>query len=314
MFPNIDPFESGMLDVGDTQQIYCECSGNPNGRPVLYLHGGPGSGCTPRNRCYFDPDVYKIVLTDQRGCGRSRPRVEKATDLEVNTTHHLIQDLERLREHLRIDRWTVLGVSWGSTLGLAYAQTYPRRVDAMVLACVTTTSRREVDWMTRGIGRIFPEQWERFARISSLDPVATPNLVDVYAALVFSSDAAVREQAAGAWCAWEDTHVSLAPGYSPNRRFEDGAFRLLFTRIVTHYWRHAAFLEENQLIRKAALLGGIPGILLHGRYDISSPLATAWELHQQWRGSVLHVIDEAGHGGGAMLESIVEATNEIAFA
>ena len=182
---------------------YWECSGNPKGRPILYLHGGPGSGCTPRNRCYFDPGVYKIVLTDQRGCGRSRPLVEKATDLEVNTTLHLIQDLERLREHLRIDRWTVLGVSWGSTLGLAYAQTHPRRVDSMVLACVTTTSRREVNWITRDIGRVFPEQWERFARMASFDPVAAPTLVDAYATLAFSSDATVREQAAREWCAWK---------------------------------------------------------------------------------------------------------------
>jgi proline iminopeptidase len=167
MFPNIDPFESGMLDVGDGQQIYWECAGNPDGRPVLYLHGGPGSGCTPGNRRYFDPAIYKIILTDQRGCGRSRPHVGKATDLEINTTTHLIADLERLREHLRIDRWAVLGVSWGSTLGLAYAQTYPRRVAAIVLACVTKTSYREVKWITHDIGRVFPEQWERFASVTS---------------------------------------------------------------------------------------------------------------------------------------------------
>ncbi len=309
MFPSIDPFDSGMLDVGDAQQIYWECSGNPDGRPVLYLHGGPGSGCTPRNRCYFDPEVYKTVLTDQRGCGRSRPRVEKAADLEVNTTAHLIEDLERLREHLRIDRWLLLGASWGTTLGLAYAQRYPHRVAAMVLACVTTTSRREVNWITRDMGRIFPEQWEKFASVAALCPSAPPNLVDVYAALAFSSDPGVRELAAREWCAWEDTHISLTPGYQPSRRFDDRDFRLLFTRLVTHYWRNAAFLAEDQLIRNASLLNGIPGVLLHGRYDISSPLETAWKLHQQWQGSVLRVIDDAGHGGGTMSESIVEAMN-----
>ncbi len=311
MFPNVDPFETGMLDVGDAQEIYWECSGNPSGRPALYLHGGPGSGCTPGSRRYFDPAIYKIVLTDQRGCGRSRPHVEKATDLDVNTTTHLIQDLERLRKHLRIDRWTVLGASWGTTLGLAYAQTYPQRIRAMVLASVTTTARHEVNWITRDMGRVFPEQWERFAAVASFDPIEGPDLVDAYAALVFSPDPGIRERAAREWCAWEDAHISLARGYSPSRRFEDAPFRLLFTRIVTHYWRHAAFLTEDRLIQNASLLNEIPGILLHGRYDISSPLETAWKLHRQWRASVLRVIDDGGHGGGTMHESIVEAMNQI---
>jgi proline iminopeptidase len=314
MFPNIEPFESGMLDVGDGQQIYWECSGNPDGRPVVYLHGGPGSGCTAQNRRYFDPKIYKIVLTDQRGCGRSRPRVESIGDLEVNTTTRLIGDLERLRERLSIDRWTVFGGSWGTTLGLAYAQAVPHRVTAMVLACVTTTSRREVEWITRDMGRIFPEQWQRFESVRSYDRSGQAELVDVYAELAFSADVAERDLAAREWCAWEDTHVSLAPGYIPNRRFEDPAFRLLFTRLVTHYWRHAAFLHEDQLLRDASRLNDIPGVLLHGRYDISSPLETAWRLHQAWRRSELHVVDHAGHGGGAMPDCIVEAMNRVARA
>jgi proline iminopeptidase len=312
MLPNIEPFASGMLDVGDSQRIYWEFSGNPNGRPAVYLHGGPGSGCTSQNRRYFDPKIYKIVLTDQRGCGRSRPRIDTIDDLRVNTTAHLVGDLECLREHLRIDRWTLLGASWGSTLGLAYAQAFPNRVDAIVLACVTTTSRREVQWITRDMGRIFPKEWERFASVSR-DP-SRIDIVDIYAELLFSPDDAVRELAAREWCAWEDTHVSLAPGYAPSRRFEDPAFRLLFARLVTHYWRHAAFLSEDQLIRNASLLNGIPGVLLHGRHDISSPLETAWRLHQAWRGSALHVVEDAGHGGGAMPESIVEAMRRLALA
>ncbi len=308
MFPNIEPFESGMLAVGDSQEIYWECSGNLNGRPAVYLHGGPGSGCVPQNRRYFDPAIYKIILTDQRGCGRSRPHVGEITDLKVNTTAHLIADLERLREHLRIDRWTVLGGSWGTTLGLAYAQTFPHRVAALVLACVTTTSRREVQWITHDMGRIFPEQWERFASFGSHDQKSQIDLADRYATLVFSADTAIRERAAREWCAWEDTHVSLAPGYVPSRRFDDPAFRLLFTRLVTHYWRHTAFLTEDQLIRNAAILNDIPGVLIHGRHDISSPLETAWRLHRAWRGSILQII-EAGHGGGAMSESVAEAMN-----
>jgi proline iminopeptidase len=163
MFPSIDPYEQGMLDVSDSNQIYWECSGNPLGKPIVYLHGGPGSSSRPNSRRYFDPARYNIVLMDQRGCGRSIPHVKKREDLAVNTTSHLIADIEQLREHLRIDRWEVLGVSWGTTLALAYAQAVPHRIDALVLASVTTTSRREVEWITHGIGRVFPEQWERFA-------------------------------------------------------------------------------------------------------------------------------------------------------
>ena|ERR1700722_20046261 len=313
MFPNIEPFKTGMLAVGDSQEIYWECSGNPNGRPAVYLHGGPGSGSAPQNRRYFDPAIFKIILTDQRGCGRSRPHVAEVSDLKINTTAHLIQDLERLREHLRIDRWSVLGGSWGTTLGLAYAQAVPDRVASIVLACVTTTSRREVQWITHEMSRIFPEQWERFASVGSRDRTPGIDLVDHYAALVFSTDAMIRERAAREWCAWEDTHVSLTPGYAPSRRFEDPAFRLLFTRLVTHYWKHAAFLAQDQLIGHVSLLNGIPGVLLHGRYDISSPVETAWRLHRAWRGSELHLIDDAGHGGGAMFESIATAMSRIAL-
>jgi len=312
MFAPIEPFETGLLEVGDSQQIYWECSGNPKGHPVVYLHGGPGSGCTPQNRRYFDPQAFRIVLTDQRGCGRSRPLVERRSDLEVNTTPHLIDDLERLREHLQVERWTVVGGSWGTTLGLAYAHALPARIAALVLACVTTTSRREVQWITQDVGRIFPEQWERFATVGNRGPVARADLADLYAELVFSDDAAVRASAAREWCAWEDIHVSLAPGYLASRRFEDPDFRLLFTRLVTHYLRHAAFLGEDELIRNASALNGIPGVLLHSRYDVSSPLETAWQLHRGWSGSVLRVFGDAGHGGSSLSEGIVEAMNQIA--
>jgi proline iminopeptidase len=184
----------------------------------------------------------------------------------------------------------------------------------MVLACVTTTSRREVLWITHDMGRIFPEQWKRFASVGSYNGDRGIDLADGYAALAFSADVAVRELAAREWCAWGDTHVSLAPGFVPSHRFEDPAFRLLFTRLVTHYWRHATFLTEDQLIDNASLLETIPGILLHGRYDISSPLETAWRLHKAWRGSELHIIDDAGHGGGGMPESIAAAMSRIALA
>jgi proline iminopeptidase len=312
MFPIIEPFDSGWLDAGDSQQIYWETSGNPHGRPVVFLHGGPGSGCSPQRRRYFDPTIFKIILTDQRGCGRSTPLVETVEHLKVNTTQHLIHDLEVLRRHLGVDRWAMLGGSWGSTLALAYAQTHPVRVAAIVLACVTTTSRREVQWITHDMGRIFPEQWERFSSVGFHERHADAYLPDLYADLVFSEDASVRERAAREWCAWEDTHVSLSPGFTPNRRFDDPHFRLLFTRLVTHYWRHAAFLPEDHLIRNASKLHDIPGILLHGRYDISSPVESAWRLHRAWGDSELHILETAGHGGGEMPERIVEAMNRVA--
>lgn len=306
--PTVEPYDSGLLDVGDGHLVYWECCGNPEGRPALYLHGGPGSGCSPGQRRFFDPGVHRAVLFDQRGCGRSRPLAgEPDADLGTNTTAHLISDIEALRKLHGIERWTVLGLSWGSTLGLAYAQAHPARVASLVLGLVTTTSRREVEWVTEGVGRIFPQEWHRFA---TAVPEALRHLplVDAYAELLFDPDPAVRGHAAREWCAWEDAHVSLAPGHAPNPRYEDPEFRLRFARLVTHYWRHAAFLEDEQLLRDAAILNGIPGFLIHGRYDVSSPLETPWRLSREWTTSRLQILDDAGHGGGGALTArIAEA-------
>jgi proline iminopeptidase len=305
--PAIEPYQAGTLDAGNGHRVYWECCGNPNGKPALYLHGGPGSGCSPGSRRLFDPDVYRIVLFDQRGCGRSTPLAnEPNADLRANTTAHLIGDIERLREHLGIQRFSILGVSWGTTLALAYAQAYPQCVAAIVLALVTTTSRREVQWLTEGVGRIFPQQWERFAAAVPASLRDRP-LVDAYASLLFDADRMVRERAAREWCAWEDAHVSLTPGHKPNPRFDDPAFRLRFARLVTHYWSNHAFLGEEQLIRNAGLLNDIPGDLIHGRFDVSSPLETAWRLSKAWKGSRLHVLDDAGHGGGSLTGAIAGA-------
>ena len=304
-FPPIEPYESGMLDVGDGHQIYWECCGNPNGKPALYLHGGPGSGCSIGQRRFFDPSTYRAVLFDQRGSGRSRPLAsEPDADMSTNTTPHLIADIEALREMLAIERWTILGLSWGTTLALAYAETHPGRVDALVLGFVTTTSRSEVEWITQDVGRVFPQQWERFVaaipeRLRHLRPV------DAYAQLLVDPDPEVREQAAREWCLWEDTHVSFTPGHQPSPRYEDPEFRLRFARLVTHYWSHDAFLGEDQLIRNVATLNGIPGVLICGRYDVSSPLVTAWRLSQNWTTSELRILDDAGHGGGETFYSIV---------
>lgn len=310
----IEPFESGMLDVGDGHRLYWECCGNPQGRPALFLHGGPGSGCSPGQRQLFDPSTFRAVFFDQRGSGRSRPLAsDDGADLRTNTTAHLIADIESLREYLVIESWTILGMSWGSTLGLAYAQAHPENVDAIVLSLVTTTSRREVEWLTEGVGRIFPREWERFASAVP-ESMRHLRLVDAYATLLFDADPAVRERAARDWCAWEDAHVSLAPGHRPNPKFEDPAFRLRFARLVTHYWSHAAFLEEDQLLRDAPILNGIPGALIHGRYDVSSPLETALEISRRWATCRLEIIEDAGHGGGGIVAATVGALERFGAA
>ena len=311
MFPSIEPYDHGMLSVGDDHSIYWECCGNPEGKPALYVHGGPGAGSTAQVRRFFDPHAYRIVLFDQRGCGRSQPLLTERTQLSVNTTQHLISDIELLRAHLSVERWVLLGVSWGTTLALAYAQQFPQSVDTMVLACVTTTTRREVEWITRGVGRMFPQQWEQFAAHVPASLKGVP-LVDAYASLLFAGDPSVEAAAAAAWCAWEDSHVSLNPGHAANQRFLDAAFRLRFARIVTHYWRNAAFLPETEIIDNINVLSDISSVLIHGRYDVSSPLETAFLLHKRWKRSQVRVIDDAGHGGGSLSDHVITALTSFA--
>lgn len=312
-FPSIEPYDSGMLDVGDRNRIYWECCGNPAGKPALFLHGGPGSGCSAGQRRFFDPSLFTAMLFDQRGSGRSRPLASDLdTDLGTNTTAHLIADIEALRELRGVDRWTILGLSWGTTLGLAYAQTHPNRVSALVLAFVTTSSRREVQWITEDMGRVFPQEWDRFFNAVP-DRLRHLRLVDAYARMLADPDPIVRDHAAREWCAWEDAHVSLTPTHAPNPRYQDPEFRLRFARLVTHYWQHAAFLEEDQLIRDAAKLNGIPGVLIHGRFDVSGPLITAWRLFQRWTTCRLHILDNAGHGGGnEVVPVVIGALNHFA--
>ena len=313
-YPEIEPYDHGMLDVGDGQRVYWEMCGNPEGKPAVVLHGGPGSGCTPGWRRYFDPDAYRIVLFDQRGCGRSTPHAsDPAVDLSTNTTQHLLADIERLRRHLGIDRWLVFGGSWGSTLGLAYAETHPERVSEIVLFAIATTTRRDVEWVTRDVGRLFPAQWARF-RDGVPAAERGGGLVEAYSRLLHDPDPAVREKAARHWCDWEDSHVAIRPDHRPNPRYEDPAFRMAFARLVTHYWRHAAWLEDGILLREARRLTGIPGVLVHGRLDVSSPVDNAWELCRAWPDSELVLVDEAGHNAGypGMTEALIAATNGFA--
>ncbi|MGY1616367.1 prolyl aminopeptidase [Geodermatophilus sp. SYSU D00691] len=308
-----DPHDQGELAVGDGNRVHWEVSGNPDGRPAVLLHGGPGSGTSPGMRRWFDPAAYRVVAFDQRGCGRSTPRVDDpAVDLSTNTTQALVADAEALREHLGIERWTVAGASWGTTLGLAYAQAHPHRVAELVLAAVGTTTRREVDWITRAMGRVFPEAWARF-RDGVPPGDRDGDLAAAYARLLADPDPAVRDRAARNWCAWEDTHVSLGPGWSPDPRFDDPVFRAVFARLVTHYWSHAAFLPDGALLDGAAALAGIPGLLAHGRRDISGPLEVAWLLSRRWPDAELVVVDE-GHGGPGLTDAVVAFTDRHADA
>ena len=314
LYPPIEPYAHGTLDVADGNLVYWEACGNPQGKPALVLHGGPGSGCTPGMRRFFDPERYRAVLFDQRNCGRSTPHAsDPATSLAPNTTPHLLADIEHLRMALEIDHWLVFGMSWGSTLALAYAESHPGQVSEIVLAAVTTTRREEIDWLYHGAGRFFPEAWERFRE--GVPPAERDgDLVEAYARLLDHPDPAVREAAAASWCAWEDAVVATNPEAGPNPRYADARFRMAFARIVTHYFRHNAWLEDGQLLREAGRLSGIPGVLIHGRLDISSPLSTAWELAQAWPGSELVIVERSGHSsaGPGMAEAIVAATDRFA--
>ena len=314
LHPETEPYDHGMLDVGDGHRLYWEVCGNPDGKPAVVLHGGPGSGCTAGQRRFFDPAAYRIVLFDQRGCGRSTPHAGDPTvDLSTNTTEHLLADVELLRRHLAVERWLVFGVSWGSTLGLAYAERHPERVTEVVLGAIATTSQREVRWITRDVGRLFPEQWARF-RDGVPAGERDGSLVEAYSRLLAHPDPAVRARAARDWCDWEDAHVRVRPDDGHDPRYDDPAFRMAFARLVTHYWRHAAWLEDGALLRDAGRLAAIPGVLVHGRLDVGSPLDVAWELSRAWPGSSLVVVDEAGHStrDPGMAEALVAATDRLA--
>ena len=292
------PYDEGMLDVGDGNRVHYSQHGDPTGKPVVMVHGGPGSGCTPAMARALHP-AYRMVLFDQRGCGLSTPHAsDPTTDLRVNTTEHLLSDVELLREHLGIGAWMLTGGSWGSTLALAYAQAHPGRVTEIVLSAITTTRRSEVDWLYRGSGRFFTAQWEAFR--DGVPPADrdgdTPHLLAAYGRLLADPDPVVRRRAAVRWATWEDAVLSTETTGTPNvyRDRPDDAL-VAFTRICAHYFGHGAWLEEGALIRGAGRLADIPGVLVHGRLDLSGPVDTAWELARRWPGAELHIVEGAGH-------------------
>lgn len=314
LYPEIGPSEHGMLPVSDGNLVYWETCGNPRGKPAVVLHGGPGSGCTPWHRRLFDPGAYRVALFDQRGCGRSRPHAgAPETDLTSNNTANLIADMELLRRHLGIDRWLVLGGSWGSTLALAYAETHPDRVTEMILFGVTTGRRSEFDWTFRGgLAAFFPEQWDRLHKEL---PAAEQDsdIVEACYRLLHDSDPAIRQRAAEAWCTWESATPSWPPATGLAQRFSDPAYALAFARIVTHYVRHNAWLEDRSLLRDAGSLAGIPGILVNGRFDFQAPIANAWELKRVWPRAELVIVDDAGHAAGPnVTRALIRATDRFA--
>jgi proline iminopeptidase len=311
--PPIEPFRTGWLTVDDGDSIFWETSGNPEGKPVLYLHGGPGSGLGSGGyRRRADPRRHLVVGIDQRGCGRSRPLVTDALDrLSDHTTARLIADIEAVREYLQIDRWLITGTSWGSTLALAYAQEHPDRVTEIVLVAVTTTSREEIDWITEGVGVIFPDSWDRFEAASHRR--TDERVVEAYARRLAGAEPADRARAADAWDEWESAHISLDPQWRPGPRHDSPPERLVFATLVTHYWANDAFLlGPHRILERVDRMAHIPGVLIHGRRDISGPVITAWRLHQRWPASRLHIVEHEGHGGPDSMDAMTRAIDAFA--
>jgi proline iminopeptidase len=318
VFARHEAHSSGLLDVDDAHRIHWEESGRPDGIPALYLHGGPGSGLGPGGyRMKFDPDRFRLVGLDQRGCGRSTPHVtEPGYPLAHNTTQHLIEDIEKVRRHLNLDQWLVNGASWGSTLTLAYAQAHPERVLGIVLMAVTAGARSEVEWITETVGAIYPEAWDRVATHAERAGIGyrrgASRLVIAYARLMTDPDPVVRDDASRAWRDWEDAHVSIGTGGAqPGPETDDGEERRVFATLVTHYWAHDCFLTPP-ILDRMDLLHGIPATLIHGRLDVSGPAVVAWRLHRAWPGSELIVEEHEGHGGTAMLEAWCDANTRHA--
>lgn len=289
LYPPIDPFDQRMLEVGDGHRLYVEQCGNPNGIPVVVLHGGPGGGCSPAMRRYFDPEVYRIILFDQRGCGRSRPHAS----VENNTTWHLVRDIELIRTTLDIDRWVVFGGSWGATLGLVYAEAHPDRVAYLVLRGVFLMTKSELDWFYGGgAGRFWPDVWRRFT--SMVPDEERDDLIKAYNKRLFSGDVIEETRFARAWAGWENALASIhSEGFVGESPAE---YARAFARLENHYFTHRGFLEEDgQILRDADKLSGVPGTIVQGRYDMICPPVSAFALSEKWARADLRMIGLSGH-------------------
>ncbi|MBB2177124.1 prolyl aminopeptidase [Gluconacetobacter johannae] len=308
-YPPIEPYDRGYLETGDGHTLYWELCGNPEGIPVVFLHGGPGGGCSPMQRCLFDPARYRILLFDQRGCGRSTPHA----DLRNNTTWHLVEDIERLRRLTGVAGWQVFGGSWGSALALAYAQTHPERVTALVLRGIFTLRRAELLWYYQeGASWLFPDKWEAF--LAPIPPDERGDLMAAYRRRLTSDDPATRTQAAIAWSLWEGETLTLRPAPALSAQHADPDYALAFARIENHYFVHGGWLEEGQLIRDVDRIRHIPAVIVQGRYDLATPVRTAWDLHRAWPEAAFHLVDAAGHAVSepGILEALLDATDRFA--
>lgn len=309
LYPEILPFRSRMLAVDDLHTLHVEESGRSGGLPVVFLHGGPGAGCEPWHRRFFDPERYHIVLFDQRGSGRSIPHAS----LERNTTQALIEDIEQVRQALNIDRWVVFGGSWGSTLGLAYAQTHPERVLGLVLRGIFLCRPQDIAWFYQeGANRLFPDYWEDF--IALVPEAERDDVLAAYHRRLTGDDEIARMAAARAWARWEGRTASLLPNRAVEEHFIDPHVALSLARIENHYFINNAFLQSGQLLRNASRLSGIPGYIIHGRYDVICPLDQAWALHRAWPEARFEIIDDAGHSASepGIVDALIRATHELA--
>ncbi|PWK80899.1 proline iminopeptidase [Lentzea atacamensis] len=314
MYPQVEPYAQGMLEVGDDQQIHWEASGNPNGKPAVVFHGGPGSGSNPRWRQDFDPSHWNLILWDQRGTGKSTPPVsDPATSMEHNTTQHLINDAEKLREHLNIEKWLLAGGSWGSTLILAYAIQHPDRVSEIVIPAVTAGRPEEIEWITRGLGMFFPDHFEAFEN-GVPEEDRKGNLALAYNRLLNSPDPQVREKAAWDWNKWDLSTITGGDNDFEGTPYEDPVVRYRLARTVTHYWGNDCFLEPTYIMDNLDQLNGIPGVLIHGRNDFGGPLTTAWEIAKRWPDAELVILNDAGHqakDGNGMSQAIIAAVEKF---
>lgn len=308
-YPEIKPYARHMLPVGDDHQLYIDESGNPEGIPILFVHGGPGGGCGKYDRRFFDPEVYRIVLFDQRGAGRSKPHAS----LYNNTTQHLINDIEAIRAHLTIDRWALFGGSWGSTLSLAYAQSFPERVLGLILRGIFLCRRKDLLWFYQeGASRLFPDYWQDF--IAPIPESARSDFMKAYYAQLTGTNQIQQMSAAKAWSIWEGRCATLKPNQGVVDSFADPMKALAMARIEAHFFVNNAFLEDDQLINNAHKLKEIPGVIVHGRYDVICPLDGAYELHQAWPEAQLNIIREAGHSSRepGIVDALIRATDDLA--
>ncbi|MAB10617.1 prolyl aminopeptidase [Hyphomonas sp.] len=309
LYPEIEPFETGFLETGDGHRIYWERVGTKGAKPAVFLHGGPGGGCSASHRRLFDPALYDVILFDQRGCGRSTP----FASLDNNTTWHLVADIERLREMIGVETWQVFGGSWGSTLALAYAETHPDRVSELVLRGIYLLTKAEMNWYYQfGVSEMFPEKYEAF--IAPIPEAERGDLVTAYRKRLTGDDREEQLRCARAWSVWEGETITLLPEPSTSDQFHEAEFSLAFARIENHYFIHDGWFEDGQLLRDAGRLKDIPGTIVHGRYDMPCPMRQAWALHRAWPKSEFYPIEGAGHAYSepGILDQLIRATDKYA--